>query len=281
MRGPVASGPTGSPGNSSGEHLLSSAGVPDNITQLCVTPKPMSGPVASGPTGSPGSSSGESSRTVSIDIIGASKYSPDILDGKDTALSHINGRYLIDTSPNVKTSRPSRPSSSWLVSQHFLLRAWLQKGVGYKWMHTKASLQYRRLDDIFTYTIVGVSAFIGTGGFVISTADAPSNARKTHDWMIFVNYVIAFVNFVIATMATIQKIKKFSEKSESHSVAAIQYMKFYRDIALELSLADDPNKDTNEYCRDLKKRFDKLLDISPPIPNNILYKFEKKFARPI
>ena len=157
------------------------------------------------------------------------------------------------------------------LKEELLLKTWMKKSFGYRWLHSKASLLYKQIDNYFTYPIVFISSIFGMGGFALIGID-PTDTQETPTWEHILNYVIAFINLIIATFIMIQKVNKYAEKSEAHRITATQYTKFYREINLELSLNQN-DIDTNKLCRTMKTKYDDLLDNAPEIPKCVIHKF--------
>ena len=109
------------------------------------------------------------------------------------------------------------------------------------------------------------------GGFALIGIN-PANANETSMWEHILNYIIAFINLIVATLIMVQKVNKYAEKAESHRITATQYTKFYRGLHLELSL-EQSNVDTKQLCRKLKETYDDLLDNAPEIPKCVIDNF--------
>jgi len=159
----------------------------------------------------------------------------------------------------------------WSLKEELLLKTWMKKSFGYRWLHSKSSTYYKTLDNWFTYPIVFISSVISMGGFALIGIN-PANAHETSMWEHILNYIIAFINLIVATLIMIQKVNKYAEKAESHRITATQYTKFYRGINLELSLEQN-HVDTKQLCRKLKETYDDLLDNAPEIPTCVIDKF--------
>ena len=157
------------------------------------------------------------------------------------------------------------------LKEELLLKTWMKKSFGYRWLHSKSSTYYKTLDNFFTYPIVFISTVFGMGGFALIGIN-PANANETSMWEHILNYIIAFINLIVATLIMVQKVNKYAEKAESHRITATQYTKFYRGLHLELSL-EQSNVDTKQLCRKLKETYDDLLDNAPEIPKCVIDNF--------
>ena len=177
------------------------------------------------------------------------------------------------------SSRPIRRDRGWSLREELLLKTWMKKSFGYRCLHSNASTYYKTLDNIFTYPIVFISSVFGMGGFALIGIN-PSDEDEPSTWEHILNYIIAFINLIVATLIMIQKINKYAEKSESHRMTATQYIKFHREINLELSL-EHTGIDTINVCRKMKDKYDELLDNAPEIPTRVINRFNSVYNNSI
>lgn len=122
----------------------------------------------------------------------------------------------------------------------------------------------------FTLPIIIISTFTGTANFAQETfPDA---------WQEYVPLGIGGLNLLAAIMTTVLQFLKANELMEGHRVASISYGKLSRTIKLELALPIYERSlggmDMIDRCR---TEYDRLIEQSPPVPRDVLKKFEKKF----
>ena len=136
--------------------------------------------------------------------------------------------------PNMIHS-PTRRNNGigWTLKEELLLKTWMKKALDTDGYIQESSTHYKTLDNFFTYPIVFISSVFGMGGFALIGIN-PANAHETSMWEHILNYIIAFINLIVATLIMVQKVNKYAEKAESHRITATQYTKFYREINLEL-----------------------------------------------
>ena len=70
---------------------------------------------------------------------------------------------------------------------------------------------------------------------------------------------------------------KISELNESHRVASLSWGKFYRDINAELIRHPLDRIPADEFIKNCKEEYNRLVEISPFIPKKILSNFQRKF----
>lgn len=122
----------------------------------------------------------------------------------------------------------------------------------------------------FTLPIIIISTITGTANFAQETFPASIQG--------YVPLGIGGLNLFAAILTTVLQFLKVNELMEAHRVASISYGKLARDIKLELSL---PRSERHHHGDQLIGRcsgeYDRLIEQSPPIPGDILIKFEKTY----
>ena len=80
-------------------------------------------------------------------------------------------------------------------------------------------------------------------------------------------------------MQTIENhhIQKIAQLNESHRVGGIAWDKFYRNIKIELAKHPHERKDVTKFIDFCKEEFDRLMETSPSIPEEIINEFKKTF----
>jgi hypothetical protein len=70
----------------------------------------------------------------------------------------------------------------------------------------------------------------------------------------------------------------WAKRSEGHRISAIHYARLYRFISVELSLPRDERMDPANFLKYVKDQYDRLQEISPLLPPEVIADFSKKFA---
>lgn len=158
----------------------------------------------------------------------------------------------------------------WHGQQEDVLKKWGETAACYRYLHYKSYQKFKKLSFRFSLPIIIISTVTGTASFAHETFPV--------SWRNYVPLAIGTFNLIGGIMSTIQQFMKVNELLESHRVSSIQYGKLSRLIRLELSLpsADRTHsgKDMLEVC---KLEYDRLIEQSPSIQENILKIFEIEF----
>lgn len=162
---------------------------------------------------------------------------------------------------------------SWTNAQEKMLSKWAEHAMTYKSLHARASEYYRRTNDLLAYPIILVSSVLGMGGFVMISEEKPTHIE------IILAYVMAGCNIIVAFLSSVQKVKRFSELSEQHQTASVEYLKFHREIKMELILDRGSRTYSTDFCRDAKYQYDRLATNYPTIPRHIVNAYNNIHVR--
>ncbi len=167
--------------------------------------------------------------------------------------------------PNIK----KRKVPEWSNEHEVILVDWADKGMCYKWLHSKANSKYARLSKYFTIPVIIISTLTGTANFAQDRV--PVEALN-----LFV-MVIGSLNILAGIISTIQQFLKINELKESHRISSISWDKFYRNIKVELAKKPDERIPIDQMLKMCKEEYDRLIETSPKIETIIIEKFKKTF----
>lgn len=154
----------------------------------------------------------------------------------------------------------------WTDEQEQLLITWAEKSSGYAWLHSNSVNYYRRKNMIIS---IPASLFGYIAGSVTLLGHGETNNWKT--------VLVGLTGITAGILTSFQEVFTFKQLSEQHKISGLQFMRFFRDISVELSMHPDHRVDSLEYINLKRLEFDKMLEQSPPYPQHILNKFNKKF----
>jgi hypothetical protein len=159
----------------------------------------------------------------------------------------------------------------WKAEEEILLKEWADKAQCYKWMHLKAHEQYKRKNALFTIPVIIISTMTGTANFAQDRF--PEENKST------IVMAIGSLNIVAGIITTIYQFLKISEFNEAHRVASLSWDKFYRNLKTELTKNPLDRFAPYEMIKISKEEYDRLTEISPLIPNDIIDLFNKTFKK--
>lgn len=171
---------------------------------------------------------------------------------------------------NQKDKKDTPKSKAWHVQQEKILKDWGESSSCYRYMHFKAYQKFKSVSMAFTLPIIVISTLTGTANFAQETFPVA--------WQSVVPLGIGGMNLIAAIMTTVLQFLKANELMEGHRVAGISYGKLSRTIKLELALPIyERSLGGMEMIDRCRVEYDRLIEQSPPVPRDVLKKFDKKF----
>jgi hypothetical protein len=154
----------------------------------------------------------------------------------------------------------------WTDEQEQLLITWAEKSSGYAWLHTNSVNYYRQKNMMIS---IPASLF----GYIAGSVTLISR-DETNNWK---TVLVGLTCITAGILTSLQEVFTFKQLSEQHKISGLQFMRFFRDISVELSMHPEHRVESLEYINLKRLEFDKMLEQSPPYPPHILNKFNIKF----
>jgi hypothetical protein len=89
---------------------------------------------------------------------------------------------------------------------------------------------------------------------------------------------VGVVALLTAILTTIGSYFSWSRRAEGHRISALNYAKLYRFLTIEMSLPRNERMTPNDLLKYVKTEYDRLSEISPLVPPNIIEDFKMKFS---
>ena len=158
-------------------------------------------------------------------------------------------------------------NNNWTEEQEQLLITWAEKASGYAWLHSHSVNLYRHRNLAIA---IPASLFGYIAGSVSLLGHDNDNNWKT--------VLIGMTGILAGILTSFQELFTYKQLSEQHRISGLQFMRFFRDISVELSMHPKHRTEALEYINLKRLEFDKMLEQSPPYPEKILKTFNKKFS---
>jgi hypothetical protein len=126
------------------------------------------------------------------------------------------------------------------------------------------------LNALYTIPTIVLSTVTGTASFAQSSLS--TNQQK------YTIMIIGTVNIFIGIINTVHQYLKIAELNESHRVSAISWDKYARNIRIELAKAPSERMDAGHFLKLNRQEYDRLMETSPAIPQEIVNEFMKSFS---
>ena len=160
--------------------------------------------------------------------------------------------------------------SKWENEEELLLKDWAEKAMCYNWLHTKANKKYSKINMKVTIPVIILSTITGTANF--------AQERIPKDQQSLFVMLVGSLNIIAGVITTIAQYFKISEINEGHRIASLSWDKFSRNIRIQLTKRPNNREDVTSLMKYAKDEFDRLMEISPDIPDEIVTLFNKTFG---
>ena len=177
----------------------------------------------------------------------------------------------MDTIPEINQQIiPTRIiNAEWTLEHEQILIEWADKAMCYRWLHSRSNALYSHLNTWYTIPVIVISTLTGTANF--------AQERVPVAYQNMFSMIVGGFNILAGIITTIQQFLKITQLNEAHRVSAIAWDKFYRNIKIELAKHPDERMPVTQMIKICKEEFDRLMETSPVIPDNIIYQFKKEF----
>ena len=169
-----------------------------------------------------------------------------------------------------ETQAGSQIHVEWTEEHEDILIEWADKAMCYRWLHSKAHHKYAKANAWFTIPVIIMSTTTGTANF--AQERFPDNVKP------WASMGIGAVNIFAGILTTIQQFLKISELNEAHRVASIAWDKFYRNTKVELAKSPIERTPVIQLLKHAKEEFERLMETSPSISDEIIKAFNDTFA---
>jgi len=124
---------------------------------------------------------------------------------------------------------------------------------------------------------VDIPVIVGSG--VIAFLNAGSSAMFENEARIS-SIALGIGSLFVGVLNTIGSYFQWSKRAEGHRIAAIQYSKMFRFLNVEMSLPRQERMSPKDLLKWTKDQYDRLQEISPIIPRDLIEKFKREFGKP-
>jgi len=171
----------------------------------------------------------------------------------------------------LKTPRliDEKKLEKWSDEIEDLLSEWAEIGLCYGWLHNYSERKYKRKYHRFSIPIIVLSTLTGTANFADSYV--PSGFKQGF------SAIVGGFNIFTGILGTLMSFLKYAEIYESHRISYVSWSKFARNIQIELALKDSKRKNCRDFLKVSRSEYDRLLESSPNIDQDIIKTFNDKF----
>lgn len=137
-------------------------------------------------------------------------------------------------------------------------------------VHKKCEEKYSYLRSFIDLPVIVISSL--TGFFSVGSSTMFEGQEKT------ASIALGIASLLVSVLNTTGSYFAWSKRAEGHRISAIQYARLYRFLQIEMSLPRDERQTPSDLLKYTKEAYDRLQEISPLVPPNILSEYAKKFS---
>jgi hypothetical protein len=176
---------------------------------------------------------------------------------------------VVDNSDNSSSTGSTTRPVEWSPENELIMVEWCDVAQCYKWLNALSHQKYSQRNAWFTIPAIVLSTISGTASFAQTSLPL---AYQTFSPM-----AIGAINIFIGILTTVQQYLKISELNEAHRVSSISWDKFARNIRIELAKRPEERMDAGHFLKLCRQEFDRLMETSPIINDDIIKEFNFKF----
>ena len=177
---------------------------------------------------------------------------------------------LLSDNENDALQSAALQDVDWSVDHENILVEWADKAMCYRWLHGKANSSYSKKNTWYTIPVIVISTLTGTANF--------AQDRVPAEYQGFFVMTVGAFNILAGIITTIQQFLKITQLNEAHRVSSIAWDKFYRNIKTELAKHPNERLPVIQFLKMCKEEFDRLMETSPVIPEEIIGLFNVHFG---
>lgn len=141
----------------------------------------------------------------------------------------------------------------------------------YAFLHKKAEARFAYRRNFIDLPVIIGSTIAGTLSIGSSSVFGAENE-------LVAGMAIGALSLAVGVLNTIGSYFAWSKRAETHRLMTIEYSKLFRFISIELSLPREERMLCADLLKVVRENYERLMEISPLIPENILSDFKRRFS---
>jgi len=157
---------------------------------------------------------------------------------------------------------------SWSTQIEDLIAIEGEKCLGLAKLHQRCEESASKKNTMIQIPVIILSTLSGTASVGSSTMFGEGSIAPL---------IIGLVSIGVGILNTLGGYFAYAKKSESHRIAHLQYSKLFSQINVELALPRNERSSADQVLSNLRDTMERLAEITPSIPEEIIKEFNIKF----
>ena len=142
---------------------------------------------------------------------------------------------------------------------------------GLSLLHKQSETLYSRRRTFIELPVIAISSitgFLSVGSSTMFEGEQMASSVS-----------LGILSLIVSVLQTIGTYFGWAKRAEAHRLSAIQYARLYRFLAIELGLPREERMTPTDLLKYTKDSYDRLQEVSPLIPPELVAEFRKKFGK--
>ena len=158
----------------------------------------------------------------------------------------------------------------WTTELELYFAKTAERSHGLAWLHKQAETLFAKKRNLVDLPVIIISTAVGFLQVGSTSMFGDTELAST---------LLGVGSLIVSVLNTTGTYFGFSKRAEGHRISSIQYNRLYRFLSVEMSLPRDNRMSPRDLLKYTRDAYDRLDEISPLVPPEIIKEFQRKFGK--